>query len=53
MPVIIEPDNYDTWLNKGDEDLLKPCAAGMEAYTVSSRVNNPRNQGEALIQPLA
>ena len=53
MPAIIEPDNYDAWLNKGDEDLLKPCAAGMEAYPVSSRVNNPRNQGEALIQPLA
>ena len=53
MPAIIEPDNYDTWLNKGDEDLLKPCAAGMEAFPVSSQVNNPRNQGEALIQPLA
>ena len=53
MPAIIEPDNYDAWLNKGDEDLLKACAAGMEAFPVSSRVNNPRNQGEALIQPLA
>ena len=53
MPAIIDPDNYDAWLNKGDEDLLKPCAAGMEAFPVSSQVNNPRNQGEALIQPLA
>ena len=53
MPAIIEPDNYDAWLNEGDGDLLRPCAGGMEAYPVSSQVNNPRNQGEALIQPLA
>ena len=52
MPVIIEPDNYDVWLEVGGQALLKPCAADMEAYPVSSEVNNPRNQGEALIQPL-
>ena len=52
MPVIIEPDNYDAWLDVGGQDLLRPSAGEMEAYPVSSRVNNPRNQGEALIQPL-
>ena len=52
MPVIIAPDDYDTWLEAGDRDLLKLCAAEMAAVPVSNRVNNPRNQGESLIQPL-
>ena len=53
MPAIIKPDHYDAWLDKGDEALLGPCAAKMEAYPVSTRVNHPRHQGEVLIQPLA
>ena len=52
MPVIIGPDDYDAWLEAGGQDLLRPGAGEVEAYPVSSRVNNPRNQGEALIQPL-
>ena len=51
MPVIIGPENYDAWLDADSQDLLKPCAAEMETYPVSSRVNNPRNQGASLIQP--
>ena len=43
---------YDVWLHEGSEDLLKPYAGDMEAYPVSNQVNNPRNQGESLIQPL-
>ena len=53
MPAIIAPDDYDAWLEAGGQDLLRPCAGEMEAYPVSSRVNNPRNQGESLIQPVA
>ena len=52
MPVIIAPEDYDGWLEDGGQDLLRPSAGEMEAYPVSSRVNNPRNQGEALIQPV-
>ena len=52
MPAIIGPDDYDAWLEDGGEDVLRPCAWEMEAYPVSRRVNSPRNQGEALIQPL-
>ena len=52
MPAIIAPDRYEAWLEKGGQDLLRPCAAAMAAVPVSSRVNNSRNQGEALIQPL-
>ena len=51
MPVIIEPDNHADWLHEGGEDLLKPCSGEMEAYRVSEQVNNPRHQGEALVQP--
>ena len=53
MPVIIEPDSYDPWLNEGGKDLLRPYAGDMDAYPVGVQVNNPRNQGEALIQPLS
>ena len=52
MPVIIAPEDYEAWLEEGGQDLLRPSAGEMQAYLVSSRVNNPRNQGEALIQPL-
>ena len=52
MPAIIGPDDYGTWLDEGGGDLLRPCATAMEAYPVGKQVNNPRNQGEALVQPL-
>ena len=52
MPVIIGPDEYGIWLDEGGGDLLRPCALEMEAYPVAKLVNNPRNQGEALAQPL-
>ncbi len=47
MPVIIAPDDYQTWLS-GDENeahnLLQPYAAtAMELRQVSKLVNNPRN----------
>ena len=53
MPVIIKPDSYDAWLNEGGKDLLRPYAGDMDAYPVGVQVNNPRHQGEALIQPLS
>ena len=58
MPVILEPKDYATWLNAAPTTelllpLLKPLSADqMEAYRVSKSVNNPRNQGEKLIEPL-
>ena len=53
MPAIIAPDDYATWLHEGSEKLLKPYAGDITAYPVSNQVNNPRHQGEALIQPLS
>jgi putative SOS response-associated peptidase YedK len=49
MPVIVAPDDYQLWLDTASAldrlpELLKPYpAAGMEAYAVSTTVNNPRN----------
>lgn len=52
MPVIIEPDDHAAWLHEGGGELLKPCTGKVEACRVSDRVNNPRHQGEVLVQPL-
>ena len=50
MPVIIAPEEYDAWLTEGCETLLKPYAGEMASWPVSTQVNNPRHQGEDLIQ---
>jgi hypothetical protein len=50
MPVILDPDSYDLWLDPGMQDttaifeLLKPFEARlMRSYPVSSRVNHVVN----------
>jgi putative SOS response-associated peptidase YedK len=60
MPVIIEPDSRDIWLDKDMQDidrltaLLKPYETGsMEAYEVSSLVNSPKNNRPDLINPVS
>jgi putative SOS response-associated peptidase YedK len=47
MPVILDPDNYDLWLDPGMtsvevvSEMLKPYdARQMRSYPVSSRVNH-------------
>jgi len=56
MPAILASTDYDLWLDPKTHDrdglraLLAPCAdAVMEAYPVSRKVNNPRNQGPDLL----
>src|SRR5580658_7018879 len=57
MPVILEPKDYDRWLDPGDPsrppiDLLRPYPADrMHAWPVSDRVGNVRNNDPALLQP--
>jgi putative SOS response-associated peptidase YedK len=54
MPVILDPDDYDAWLDpeRGGLELLRPCPAEwLEAVPVSTRVNSPRNDDPGLIQP--
>ncbi|MCB9009711.1 MAG: SOS response-associated peptidase [Ardenticatenaceae bacterium] len=59
MPVIVEPEDFDLWLNPEPNPeqglhLLRPYPAEkMTAYPVSTTVNNPRNDVPDCIQPLA
>ena len=60
MPLLVERDRYDEWLDptnsSGPDDLRKllvPAAPGrLEAYPVSTRVNNVRNNGPDLVEPI-
>jgi len=59
MPLLVEPDRWAAWLDptKKDKDellsLLVPAAPGLlEAYPVSTAVNNVRNNGPELLDPL-
>jgi putative SOS response-associated peptidase YedK len=58
MPVIVSEDDYAAWLDPKNENtatlqpLLKPYPSEeMRAYPVSTRVNNPKNDGPELIEP--
>jgi putative SOS response-associated peptidase YedK len=60
MPLFLENDAYDAWLNPAPRppeellDLLVPAAPGrLDAFAVSTAVNNVRNNGPELIVPLA
>ena len=54
MPVMLDPADFDLWLS-GEPDvayqLLRPFAGELDAYCVSTRVNNVRNDDETLIEP--
>jgi putative SOS response-associated peptidase YedK len=59
MPLLVEPERYAAWLDPGQADpellrsLLVPAAPGrLEAYPVSTSVNNVRNNGPELLEPL-
>jgi putative SOS response-associated peptidase YedK len=59
MPMLIEHDKYDEWLDSDTTDperlqrLLVPAAPGrLEAYPVSTDVNSVTNNGPQLVEPL-
>jgi len=59
MPVIVPPEAYAEWLDPRNEAvdrlarLFEACPRpGLGARPVSTRVNNARNQGPELIEPL-
>ena len=55
MPVIIAPTDYDRWLGLeiDPRDLMKPFPAElMTMWPVSTRVNSPRNDDAALLDPI-
>jgi len=58
MPVILEPGDFDLWLDPQEhlveklQTLLRPAADGrLILEPVSSYVNNPRNEGEKCLEP--
>jgi putative SOS response-associated peptidase YedK len=58
MPVILDPDSYDLWLDPGMRDvgaaseLLKPCDARlMRSFPISTRINHVANDDEACSAP--
>jgi putative SOS response-associated peptidase YedK len=59
MPVILDPDGYDLWLDPGMTDegvaseLLKSCDARlMRCYPVSTRINHVANDDEECSRPV-
>jgi putative SOS response-associated peptidase YedK len=59
MPVILDPDGYDLWLDAemqnvgAASELLKPYdARRMRCYPVSSRINSVANDDEQCSRPV-
>jgi putative SOS response-associated peptidase YedK len=59
MPVILNRDRYDLWLDPGMRnvtavcELLKPYDAGqMRSYPVSSRIHHVTNDNEECMRPV-
>ena len=59
MPVILDPDSYDLWLDPGmrnvttASDLLKPYNAQlMRCYSISTRINHVANDDEECSAPV-
>jgi putative SOS response-associated peptidase YedK len=59
-PLLVDRDKYAAWLDPTVSDpdalqsLLVPAAPGrLEAYPVSTLVNNVKNNGAELVEPLA
>ena len=59
MPVILDRESYDLWLDPGMTDvqiiseLLKPCDARlMRCYPVSTRINRVANDDEECSRPV-
>lgn len=59
MPVIAKPADYRRWLDPtitdpdALADILRPYPAGeMTAFPISKRVNSPRNNDAAILQPV-
>jgi putative SOS response-associated peptidase YedK len=59
MPMFVERERYGAWLDPANEDpdtlrsLLVPATPDrLEAYAVSTEVNNVRNNGPQLLEPL-
>ena len=60
MPVILNTQDYEVWLHSDGQNmdelqhLLRPAPEeALEAYPISTYVNNPQNEGPRCVAPLA
>ena len=60
MPVILDPQDYQTWLSPGNmaDNVLMAClktypSNEMDVYEISRKVNSPANDNPEIIQPYA
>lgn len=58
MPVILEPDDYEAWLDPDNQDaarlkklLIPQTGDRLTEWTVSRMLNNPRNEGPQCAEP--
>lgn len=56
MPVILPREDEDAWLTEQNPDLLQKLlvpfnSSKMEAYSISKKVNSPRNNGFEIVLP--
>jgi len=57
MPVILHPANWNVWLGGGPQaaaqELLRPYPAkDMRVYSISAKVNSPKNNGPEILHPV-
>lgn len=52
MPVVLAPDEEETWLREPAPDVLDPYDGDLRAYPVSTRVNDPSNDVPEVIEPV-
>lgn len=55
MPVVVQPKDYQRWLDQENEDvadiIAPPPSESWIAYPVNRRVNSPKNNDAELIEP--
>lgn len=51
MPVILDPEHYDQWLEQRGTELLVPYPGELDIFQVSNQVNSPKHDDQSLIQP--
>jgi len=57
MPVILKPEDEQSWLSENNEELLKKLLVPfdpnkMAAYAISKEVNSPKNNKPGIIIPV-
>jgi putative SOS response-associated peptidase YedK len=56
MPLLVPRENWQQWLDPqgppADDIVVPAMATGLEAYPVSTEVNNVKHNGPQLLEPL-